>query len=347
MLCANQCSFLANIYARNDRHVLISGLKTAELLLHKLPEFYRSFVKEGVLFAVDALQDPEKSSQNLPASNQKVGAILTDVSGCFCYAFDIHRPTSPESMTCKIKDLTVQGMAEHIKAAYFTGMMNNPSCVISGCLQKLRNFSTSLASSAPLLDMSSINKQQDVLHNLMEVISDKQESVSIFELVESGIVRSVVDYLSGGCPGKETIDYDVLFKRFGLFMRVSLISTSEQCKELRLASLVQKLQSALSVLEHFPVIVSYTPQLRTVYSNIPYPHYTRHPCLKIRFMKKEGEIGLREFCQEVQLVEAFSYFDDLDRFLWPKVSCGSVNGGKLIFWWFERNEFLLVFPFCK
>ncbi|XP_041016250.1 E3 ubiquitin-protein ligase UPL4-like [Juglans microcarpa x Juglans regia] len=52
----NISSFLAGVFTRKDQHVLLVALHIAEMILQKLSDiFLSSFIKEGVLFAIDAL----------------------------------------------------------------------------------------------------------------------------------------------------------------------------------------------------------------------------------------------------------------------------------------------------
>ncbi|KAF5458172.1 hypothetical protein F2P56_022226 [Juglans regia] len=52
----NISSFLAGVFNRKDQHVLLVALHIVEMILQKLSDiFLSSFIKEGALFAIDAL----------------------------------------------------------------------------------------------------------------------------------------------------------------------------------------------------------------------------------------------------------------------------------------------------
>ncbi|XP_068668606.1 E3 ubiquitin-protein ligase UPL4 isoform X2 [Aristolochia californica] len=331
----NIASFLAGVFARKDRHILVSALKTTELLMKKLPGLLlNAFVKEGVLYAIDALQVPDRcsrlivqkseNSQNSFGTNQRTGGTMKDVPKCLCYAFDVRRPSvSLESGTCKIETVTVQGVAKYVKATYFTGASDNSDFGLSEILQRLRTLSAALNSHMNSVTAGDECSQHDILLKIMMEINNRGDPLSTFEFIESGIVRSLADYLSGGMYRGGEMDHLVLLKRFQLFARVSLLSKGAELGQTPLMFLIRKLQSALSLcsLDHFPVIHSHASKSRNYYANIPSGHYTKYPCLKVRFVKGEGEKTLLcDYSQDILLVEPFTSLDDIEGFLWPKVS---------------------------
>ena len=69
------CIFLAGVLAWKDPHVLLHSLQIAEVLMQKLPYiFSKTFVREGVVHAVDTLILSNQSSPNsihpLPGKDQ-------------------------------------------------------------------------------------------------------------------------------------------------------------------------------------------------------------------------------------------------------------------------------------
>ncbi|KAG9453348.1 hypothetical protein H6P81_006252 [Aristolochia fimbriata] len=329
----NIASFLAGIFVRKDQHVLVSALKTTELLMKKLPGLLlKPFVKEGVLYAIDALQIPDRccepmaekseSSQNSSGANQRTSGSMKDMPKCWCYAFDIRRPsTSIESGTCKIETVTVQAVAEHIKATYFTGAPNS-DVGFSEILQRLKGLSANLNSHMLSVTAGDECSQHDILVQIMMEINNKRDPLSTFEFIESGIVRSLANYLSGGKYKGGEIHHHDLVKRLQIFARVSLLSKGAESEQTPLMLLVQKLQSTLSFcsLDHFPVIHSHVSKSRNYYANIPSGRYTKYPCLKLRFVKGEQEAQLCDYSQDIMLIEPFTSLHDIEGFLWPKVS---------------------------
>nr|GMD67633.1 E3 ubiquitin-protein ligase UPL4 isoform X1 [Ipomoea batatas] len=338
----NLASFLAGVFTRKDHHVVMLALQIVDTLLQKLSDvFLNPFVKEGVVFAVDALLSPEKSSQFMfPVSN---GAQLSSESSktsaprgaqrCLCFAFGVGQSsTNSESGSCKLEIETVQNLAQHIKTNYFAAELMNPEKGLTDVLQKLRTLSSALTDlvNKYLNDVDDSYSQHesgfyDLLHQIMSQLNGKN-SISTFEFIESGIVKSVVNYLSNGqyLIGK-TENVGALFwqysieKRFEVFGRLLLSSSDPSFEDLPFLSLIHLLQSALSSVENFPVISSHTSRLRNSYATIPYGRCTSYPCLKVQFVKGEGETDLCDYLKDVVNVDPFSSLDTIEGYLSPKV----------------------------
>lgn len=113
----NIASFLAGLFTRSDHHILLLALQIAQTVLEKLSNvLMRSFVKEGVLFAIDALLMPENCSQftslviNDAQSKKSAGRVVTR---CLCYAFDTRQSGSTsDSETCKVDKNSIHNLAE-------------------------------------------------------------------------------------------------------------------------------------------------------------------------------------------------------------------------------------------
>ncbi|XP_077239573.1 ubiquitin-protein ligase 4 [Tasmannia lanceolata] len=342
----NISSFLAGVFARKDHHVLISALKIAEIIMQKLPDvFLNSFVKEGVLYAVDALLVSEKCSQFMvqkPISPQHSSGSVHKVAGndalrCLCYAFDMGQsPLSSEPRSCKCEKDTVHSLAKYIKATYFTGVSCYSEMGSTEILQKLRSFSAVLTDNVNLsTNNNSCAQQEEYLCYILEQTMSELnggDPMTTFEFIESGIVKSLAHYLSGGMYLKGKVDhhglsnhFNVVLKRFETFSRVSLSSLGRKWEEMPLTLLVWKLQSALSSLDSFPIIVTHPPRSKIAYADIPSRRCTKHPCLKVRFGREDGETVLCDHSPDILMVEPFTSLDAIERFLWPKVSTTGIK----------------------
>ncbi|XP_058110158.1 E3 ubiquitin-protein ligase UPL4 [Magnolia sinica] len=336
----NISSFLAGVFSQKDHHLLISALKTAEIVMQKLPDvFLNSFVKEGVVYAVNALAMPQKCSeslvQHLATSNYKISG--KDVQRCLCYAFDISRPPlSSEAGSCKLEKDTVHVLAKHIKATYFTGESWNSEIGLTEVINKLRTFCAVLTDNVDMVRNKDYcaHGEEYLSHIVDQIMAELYggNPMSTFEFIESGIVKSLAHYLSGGKYLKGEVDCfflsnhcHVVLRRFEMFARASLSSLGQRWEDMPLTPLLRKLQSALSSLGNFPVILSQAPRTREAYASIPSGHYTKDPCLRVRFVKEEGETNLCDYSTDVLTVEAFSSFRAIEGFLWPKVSTASVE----------------------
>ena len=321
--------------------MLLVALQIAEMILQKLSDiFLNSFIKEGVFFAIDALLTQENCSQLMfPVfsgiqlsfdSSQK--SASKEVLRCLCYAFATGQsPTASETGSCKLKKDSVHNLAKHIRTNYFAPNLCDSEKGVTDILQKLRTFSTTLSD---LVNMTigndaSAQHEERFYHILIQIMAslNGREPISTFEFIESGIVRSLLNYLSNGQylgeKGKAQVgdgDFFVVEKRFEVFARLFLSSSEPHFVELPLLVLIQKLQSALSSLENFPVILSHGSKQRNSYAMIPNGRRAIHPCLKVRFVRGEGETCICAYSEDVQTVDPFSSLDAIEGFLWPKVS---------------------------
>ncbi|KAJ8620901.1 hypothetical protein MRB53_029430 [Persea americana] len=324
---ANLSSFLAIVLAQyDDHHVLISALRIADIVTQKLPEtFPNSFVKEGVLYAVGALLMSEKSSKSVFQKSRNIHqSSVQTANRCLCYGFDIGRPSLlSETGPCKLEKDTVQTLAKHLKS----------QIGLTETIQKLKTFSALLSNDVNVSSQNDCCAGDEYFSHILEQMMmglNGANSISTFEFIESEVVRCLAHYLSNGKYLKEKADsllpndLLVLLKRFETFVKISLTAVHPQCEDTFLTLLVRKLQNALSTLEHFPVIGSHASMSRDVYANIP-GRRTTHPCFRVHFVREEGESVLSDHSLDVLTVDAFSSFDDIERFLWPKVGTNRVE----------------------
>ncbi|KAJ9181624.1 hypothetical protein P3X46_009736 [Hevea brasiliensis] len=342
---ANISSFLAGVFTRKDQHVLILALQIAEIILQKLSGvFLNSFMKEGVFFAIDALMIPEKCSQSifpvfngiqLPSdSSQKF--VSKVVLRCLCYAFDAGQsPIASEAGTCKLEKDDVQSLAKHIKTTYFAPELCDSENGLTDILQNLRALSALLSDlmNMPVSSDASTHDEEKfycLLHQVMEKLNGR-EPVSTFEFIESGIVKSLVNYISNGQYLREKVNfhgssdhYYHIGKRFEVFARL-FSSYSSLDEESPVSLLIRKLQSALSSLENFPVILSHSSKQRNWFATVPNGRCMPHPCLRVRFVRGEGEMCLCDYSDDVVTVDPFSSLDSIEGFLLPKVRIEKTN----------------------
>uniref|UniRef100_A0A5B6YR81 HECT-type E3 ubiquitin transferase n=1 Tax=Davidia involucrata TaxID=16924 RepID=A0A5B6YR81_DAVIN len=338
----NISSFLAGVFTRKDHHVLILALQIADTILQKLFDiFQNSFVKEGVFFAIDALLTPEKCSQlmfpvfsGIQLSNdpsQKSAA--RDVLRCLCYAFDTGQfPSASETGTCKLEKDSIHQLAKHIRTTYVSTESLDPEKGFTAILQKLKTLSAALSELVSMSMNNDASTQHEeefycILHQIMEQLNGR-DTISTFEFIESGIVKSLMNYLSNGQYLREkaaelTGAFSHLYareKRFEVFGRLYLSYSDPPLEDFPLSVLIQKLQNALSSVENLPVILSHTSKLRSSYATVPYGRCTTYQCLKVQFVRGEGETCLCDYSEDVITVDPFSSLEAIEGYLWPKVS---------------------------
>ncbi|XVF07968.1 hypothetical protein REPUB_Repub06bG0184900 [Reevesia pubescens] len=343
---ANIPSFLAGVFTRKDHHLLMLALQIAEMILQKLSDVYlNSFIKEGVFFAIDALIMPEKCSQVMlpvfngiqPSFDASQKSSARDVQRCLCYAFD----TVPSSSVphCKLDKDTVCNLAKHIKTNYFASELFDSEKGTSDILQNLRTFSAALSN---LINMPVLNdtpaaheeKFYSILHQIMLKLNGR-EPVSTFEFIESGIVKSLMHFLSNGLYLRDNLEFSgiydhllVLEKRFEVFAKLFMSYSDIPVEDLPLSVLIQKLQSALSSLENFPVVPSHGFKQRNSYATVPNGRCVMYPCFRVRFVRGEGETCLSDCPEDVLAVDPFSSSDAIEGYLWPKVFTKKTENGE-------------------
>ncbi|KAK8561866.1 hypothetical protein V6N13_148987 [Hibiscus sabdariffa] len=334
---ANIPSFLAGVFTRKDHHLLMLALQIAEIILQKLSDVYlSSFVKEGVFFAIDTLLMPEKCSQLMlpvfsgiqPSFDSSQKSFAREFHRCLCYAFD----TVPSSSVppCKIDKDTVCNLAKHIKTNYFAPELVESDKGMTNILQNLKTFSAALSN---LIDMPvdgdiparHEEKFYSILHQIMLKLNGS-EPVSTFEFIESGIVKLLMHYLSNGLYTRENAEFNgsydhlvVLGKRFQVFAKLFFSYSDVLSEDLPLSILIQKLHSALSSLENFPVISSHGFKQRNSFATVPHGRCVMYPCFRVHFVRGEGETCLSDCAEDVLSVDPFSSLDAIEGYLWPKI----------------------------
>ncbi|KAK7267606.1 hypothetical protein RIF29_20284 [Crotalaria pallida] len=335
-------SFLAGVFTRKDPHMLMLALQIAEIILQNFSDdFLNLFIKEGVFFAIDALLTPERSSQLIyPVFS---GIQLSLDSGqrsasreafkCLCCEFpNGQSPRSSEAGNCKLDNDSVYNLAELIKRKYLAPELYDSEKGLTDILQNLRALCNDLLSTST--DKSALALHEEKVNSILYQIMDKltgKEQVSTFEFIESGIVKSLVNYLSCGQSMSENgvqgvCGYTaVVEKRFEALARVCLYASQHHSGDTTLSILIRNLQNALTSLEAFPILLSNGQKLRNSYAAVPNGRSIPYPCFKVRFVKGESETCLNDYTEDFLTVDPFSSLHDIEGYLWPKVSVKSTK----------------------
>ncbi|XP_010423798.1 PREDICTED: E3 ubiquitin-protein ligase UPL4 isoform X1 [Camelina sativa] len=331
---ANISSVLAGILSRKDHHVVVVALQLAEVLLEKYSDtFLNSFIKEGVFFAIEALLNSDRAQQN-PVSGFIQGSsdlsqkpATKEIVKCLCQSFG--KSLSSSLQTCKIDTDTVNILATRIKESFFGPEVFNSEKGLTDVLQDLKVLSEALSALMTVpIDAHVLHDEKffSIWNQIRERLNGR-ESVSTFEFTESGVVKSLADYLSNGLyqrklskgdPECDTLPF--VGKRFEVFTRL-LWSDGEATPSV----LIEKLQNSLSSLENFPIVLSQFLKQRNSFAAIPNGRCTTYPCLRVRFQKAEGETTLRDYSQDFVTVDPLCYFDAVNQYMWPKVNLEPVE----------------------
>ncbi|KAK7393587.1 hypothetical protein VNO78_22145 [Psophocarpus tetragonolobus] len=338
---ANISSFLAGVFTRKDHHMLILALQIAEIILQNFSDnFLKLFVKEGVFFAIDALLTQETSSRFLVFSGIQLSLDSSqkfssrEALKCLCYAFSTGQsPTSSETRSCKLDKDSVYNLAEHIKTKYLTPELFDSEKGLTDILQNLRALSNDLLSLST--DNGALGVHEEKINNILYNIMDKltgKEQVSTFEFIESGVVKALVSCLSNGQYMRENkgvqdlCNYNAAIeKQFEALASVCLCASQPLSGESPLSMLIRNLQTALTSLEAFPIILSNGPKLRNSFATVPNACSIPYPCLKVRFVRGEGETFLNDYTEDFHTVDPFSSMHSIEAYLWPKVSAKSTE----------------------
>lgn len=155
----------------------------------------------------------------------------------------------------------------------------------------------------------------------------KDGGVSTFEFISSGIVLALLNYFSCGTFSKDKVpDAEMTkfrkqaIKRFKSFVSVALPTGMHKANNRApLTVLIQKLESALSSLERFQVILSHpsrslngTTRLSTGLSALVQP-------LNLRLCRAHGEKTLRDFSSNIVRIDPLASLTAVEDFLWPRV----------------------------
>lgn len=337
----NISSFLAAAFTRKDHHVLVLVLDIVENIMTKLPDiFLNTFIKEGVVYAIDALlgtpencsesSSPTSSSMKLSSGSSQMPATR-NVPRCLCYAFENEQSPPVRSATCKLEEDAVHTLAKRIRDSYFATESHSSRIGLTETLEKLRNLCALLTDEVVISvnNNSSVQQEDNLSHILGQIMTvlSAGEYMSTFEFIESGIVKSLLTYLSNDHYMKEKLeshDYQsnlgTVLNRLVRFARFSLSSTSQNWEGMPITVLIKKLQSSLSSLEDFPVILSHAPKRKNTHVNIPFGRSALTPRLRVHFVREEGEMGLCDYGSDVVNIEPCSTASDIEKLLLPKVS---------------------------
>nr|XP_043626626.1 E3 ubiquitin-protein ligase UPL3 [Erigeron canadensis] len=361
---ANISSFLAGVLAWKDPQVLVPSLQIAEILMEKLPEtFSKMFVREGVVHAIDtlsvsssgnALSPPlssEKVNDSIPGSStrsrryrHRIGTSSTDVN-----AAEDFKNTGPPANSVELPAVSsslrtaVSTSAKAFKDKYFPSDPGAPEVGVTDDLLHLKNLCKKLGSavddqkmkskgkskvSGPRFTDFSPGKEESLLGVITEMLSEltKDDGVSTFEFIGSGVVAALLNYFSCGHFSKEKVSEanmpklrQLAIKRYTSFIEVALPLSVNEGKQAPMSILVQKLQYALTSLERFPVVLSHSARSSTGNARLSSGLGALSQPFKLRLCRAHGEKTLRDYSSNVVLIDPLASLAAVEDFLWPRV----------------------------
>ncbi|KAL5055633.1 hypothetical protein RYX36_036315 [Vicia faba] len=359
----NISSFLSGVLASKDPHVLTPALQIAEILMEKLPEtFSKMFIREGVVHAVDLLILPgnstnvstqastaEKDTDSLPGASSRVrrnrrrsgnsnpdGNPLDDIKSPV--SVNVGSPPSSgniPTVNSSIR-LSVSAAAKTFKDQYFPSDPGAAEVGVTDDLLHLRNLCMKLNAGVDDQRTNGKGKSKTSGFGLEEcltgVISEmlkelgKGDGVSTFEFIGSGVVATLLNYLSCGYFSKDKPSETHLPKlrkqalaRFKLFVTVALPATIDNEDVTPMTVLIQKLQNALSSMERFPVLLSQSPRSSSGSARLSSGLSALSQPFKLRLCRAQGEKSLKDYSGNVVLIDPLASLAAIEDFLWPRI----------------------------
>lgn len=185
-----------------------------------------------------------------------------------------------------------------------------------------------LKASGSRLDDIITNKEEYLTGVISEMLVElgKDDGVSTFEFIGSGVVGVLLNYFSCGYFSKGRIlDVELpklrqqVLKRFKSFISVALPARINEGTVAPMTVLVQKLQSALSSLERFPVVLSHSSRSSSGSARLSSGLSVLSQPFKLRLCRAQGEKSLRDYSSNIVLIDPLASLAAVEEFLWPRV----------------------------
>ncbi|TYH85881.1 hypothetical protein ES332_D01G003200v1 [Gossypium tomentosum] len=251
-------------------------------------------------------------------------------------------PSSVETPTTNLRTV-VSGCAKAFKDKYFPsepgavefGMTEELLHLKNLCMklnagvddQKTKAKGKSKDSGSPLADISAA-KEEYLIGVISEILAElsKGDGVSTFEFIGSAVVAALLNYFSCGYFSKGIISDGNLpklrhqaLKRFKLFISVALPSSVDDRSIAPMVVLVQKLQNALSSVEHFPVVFSHASRSSGGSARLSFGFSALSQPFKLRLCRAHGEKSLRDYSSSIVLIDPLASLATVEDFLWQRV----------------------------
>ncbi|KAM0853504.1 hypothetical protein ACQ4PT_051008 [Festuca glaucescens] len=253
---------------------------------------------------------------------------------------------------------SVSDHAKSFKDKYFPSDPNSTDIAVTDDLLKLRSLCTKLNTTVDTVKTKAKGKSkspggddfdvlcsvEEQLDNIIaEILSElsRGDGVSTFEFIGSGIIAALLTYLSCGTFEREKVSEANLpklrqqaLRRYKSFIYVALPNDAIGNKT-PMSFLVQKLQSALSSLERFPVVLSHSGRTSSSGGSRPSSGLSAlSQPLKLRLCRAHGEKTLKDYSSNIVLIDPLASLAAVEDFLWPRiqrtesVSYPGVSSGK-------------------
>ncbi len=333
-------SFLCAIIAsKDDPTFVLNALQLVELLASKLPDVYQiSFSREGVVFEIEALAEQELST--VKAANADVAAIKVEaaepstptpgpsVSAAVPPVSEDSKPVLPTSglpsaLTSCLMDSVAGGStprrsssqvdpvdaniirARVLGAKKLFGMGGDHKHTASLVLEELRGLVRRLC-----VAEASEAELRDSLRDIASQFSNVGPVLSSFELLKSGVVDGLLDFVDIDGTVSSSDRRAMLFD---LFSDSTLSSPSP------LAMLVKRLHESLGRLESFEVETAFngvSDSMRPSSSSLS-------RTMRIRLQAEDGQDIPKQVAALSITIQAIAPMQALHDYLRPRIADGS------------------------
>ncbi|KAL6963707.1 E3 ubiquitin-protein ligase upl3 [Sarracenia purpurea var. burkii] len=174
----------------------------------------------------------------------------------------------------------------------------------------------------------SASKEENLVGVISEILAElsKGDGASTFEFIGSGVVATLLNYLSCGYFSKERISEahrpqirQQAIRRYKAFIEIALSSSIGDGSLAPMSVIVQKLQNALSSLERFPVVSSHSSRTSSGNAHLSSGLSTLSQPIKLRLCRAQVEKSLRDYSSNVVLIDLLATLTAAEDFLWPRV----------------------------
>ncbi|KAL0422906.1 UNVERIFIED_CONTAM: E3 ubiquitin-protein ligase UPL3 [Sesamum latifolium] len=335
----SSCSSTAGVLAWKDPQALVPALQIAEILMEKLPGiFSKMFINDCIPGSSSRSRRNRRRGGNLSSDANNADDSKTSVPTIVSPPNSVEIPTANSSVRA-----AVSACAKAFKEKYFPSDPEDNETGFTDDLLRLKNLCTRLnlgideqktkskgkskASATQLADIS-VSKDEHLVEVITEMLRElsREDGVSTFEFIGSGVVSSLLNYLTCGYFSKERISEVNLPKlreqatrRYKSFVSLALPSRVDEGYVVPMSVLVQKLQNALSSLERFPVVLSHTSRSSGGSARLSSGLSVLSQPFKLRLCRAQGEKALRDYSSNVVLIDPLATLAAVEDFLWPRV----------------------------
>lgn len=321
--------------------------------------FSKMFIREGVVHAVDQLILPgnstnvstqassaEKDTDSMPGASSRPRRNRRRSGNSNPDGDDLKSPVSvnvgspPSSANIPTAGssirLSVSAAAKTFKDQYFPSEPGAVEVGVTDDLLHLKNLCMKLnggvddqrTNGKGKSKTSGFGLEEGLIRVISEMLKElgKGDGVSTFEFIGSGVVAALLNYFSCGYFSKDRPSETHLPKlrkqaltRFKLFITVALPTAIENRDAAPMTVLVQKLQNALSSMERFPVLLSQSPRSSSGSARLSSGLSALSHPFKLRLCRAQGEKSLKDYSNNVVLIDPLASLAAIEEFLWPRI----------------------------